>query len=512
MMKTIVIQLFGFSFVILFAGVTHLADAANQPPEPAERIFKAGAAASNITPHLGEPVSGAGSTLPTTNVHDELHARALVLDNGETKLAFVICDSVNIPQRIYDRAREFIAKETDIPPGNVLMAATHTHSGTAAGSPGYSDFLARRIADSVRRGIANLQPAKIGWGGVDEPSEVFNRRWHLMESRFRKNPFGGIDTVRMNPSRASRGIEALVKPAGPVDPEISFLSVQSLEGKPIALLANYSLHYAGGVALGEISADYFGVFSNRIGELLGAEPGSPPFVGILSNGTSGDVNNINFREKHQQLAPYEKINRVAEKIAQRVAAAHREIEFRTWVPLDVASRELSLKIRKPDKKMLDHSAKIMARAKDAPGYTAAFGMSGAKRLSSQDVKAALGQRKMPSAYHPEERKYAARVQALAKGADEASAFLQVFRIGDLGIAAIPFEVFAETGLQIKEESPFQDTFTIGLANGANGYLPTPAQHKLGGYETWMGTSRVQLDASDRITETILSLMSQLRSK
>jgi hypothetical protein len=88
--------------------------------------------------------------------------------------------------------------------------------------------------------------------------------------------------------------------------------------------------------------------------------------------------------------------------------------------------------------------------------------------------------------------------------------MQGFRIGELGVAAIPFEVFTEIGLEIKARSPFKDTFTIELANGSNGYLPTPAQHELGGYETWLGTNRVEREASVKITAKILELLGKLR--
>jgi hypothetical protein len=90
--------------------------------------------------------------------------------------------------------------------------------------------------------------------------------------------------------------------------------------------------------------------------------------------------------------------------------------------------------------------------------------------------------------------------------------LQAVRIGDLGIAAIPFETFAETGLELKDRSPFDHTFTIELANGSFGYLPTPDQHRLGGYETWLGTNNVELKASTKIVSTVLDLLRTLRRK
>ncbi|MEZ5941997.1 MAG: hypothetical protein R3C18_11435 [Planctomycetaceae bacterium] len=473
-----------FSMLILFAAAPGLCSA-----KEGDRVFRAGAATSNITPPLGELVVGGWAPFPATSIHDELHVRCLVLDDGEHQIGFAICDNVGIPREVFDLARKYIDDETDLPGANVLMSATHTHSATTARGPSktaaeenltwYQQFVARRIADGIRRALVNLEPARIGWGGVDEPDEVFNRRWHVTDPDMLKNPFGGVDTVRMNPPR---GNAALVKPAGPIDPEVSFISVQATDGRQIALLANYSLHYVGGVGKGEVSADYFAIFSNRVGELLEGAKDNPQFVGMMTNGTSGDINNINFRDKSpKRYAPYEKMTEVAEHVAQKVAAAHKSIEFHDWVPVDMAHCELTLQVRKPDAQLSSYLEQVRAR--------------------SDDQK-----------YHTHEKIYADRIKRLVEGPDDVTILLQSARIGNLGIGAIPFEVFVEIGLGIKEKSPFDDAFTIELANGSYGYLPTPEQHKLGGYETWMGTNNVQLDASEKIADRILLLMQQLKER
>jgi len=85
-------------------------------------------------------------------------------------------------------------------------------------------------------------------------------------------------------------------------------------------------------------------------------------------------------------------------------------------------------------------------------------------------------------------------------------------LGDLAIAAIPCEVFVEIGLEIKKKSPFGQTFTVSLANGYNGYLPTPQHHQWGGYETWRArSSYLEVDASNKITDTVLDLLDELKS-
>ncbi|MFV0443644.1 MAG: hypothetical protein ACK5Q5_08735 [Planctomycetaceae bacterium] len=449
--------------------------------------LRAGAAASNITPPLGELIVGNWKPMPATNIHDELHARCLVLNDGETSLVIVLCDNVGIPREVFDKAKEYIAAECQIPSSNVLCAATHTHSATTARGENkvvpvddfssYQSFLSRRIADGVRRAVTNLEPAAIAFGAVDEPSEIFNRRWYVTDPNLLQNPFGGVDKVRMNPPA---GNAALVRPAGPIDPQISFISVQSIEGRPISLLANYSLHYVGGVKGAEVSADYFGCFANTIAELLNADKQSPPFVGILSNGTSGDCNNINFAKPAPRKPPYEKMQRVADLVAQRVYETHSSLQFHKEVSLAAATAELTLAVRKPTPDMLARFDEL-----ETAGWPA------------------------EKAKHHEET-YATRIRRLAESPDTVTIPLQTFRIGDIGIAAIPFETFAETGLEIKEKGPIKHTFTIELANGSYGYLPTPPQHELGGYETWLGTNNVEKEASVKIVDTLMKLFEQVK--
>ncbi len=473
--------------LVLVGGKLSAAEKPQEEKEQPARQFLAGAAASNITPPLGQPIVGGWSPKPATHVHDELYAKCLVLDDGQTRLAIVICDNVGIPREVYDAAKQIVHEHTGIPVEQMLMAADHTHSATSARGPNkmktettlsdYQSFVVSRIADGVRRAVNNLEPARIGWGRAEEPTQVFNRRWHLKPGTPIPNPFGGEDQVRMNPGQNNPN---LLKPAGPTDPEICFLSVQSADGRPIALLANYSLHYVGGVRSGEISADYFGMFADRIQQLLGADRLEPSFVAMMSNGTSGDVNNIAFGHKTERLPPYAKMRQVADLVAQKVFDAHQKIEFHDWVPLAARQRELTLAVRKPTQEQIDYARKILAKPEDAKPY------------------------------HVREENYAHRVLSLAESPDEISAILQAFRIGDVGIATIPFEVLVEIGLELKEKGPLERTFTISLANGSYGYLPTPRQHAFGGYETWLGTCSVEVEAAPKIVEALLSMFDELK--
>lgn len=454
-----------------------------------EARFHAGAATSNITPPLGGDIVGGWAPFPATFIHDELHARCLVLDDGATRIAIVVVDSLGVPRHVLDEAKRQAEQHTGIPAHRILISATHTHSATSAlgdrWSPAaydqrpaldaYQRFLATRIADGIRRAVVNLQPAVIGWGRGALPDEVFNRRWFMAPGPHLQNPFGGTDRVQMNPRVGSPD---LIEPDGPTDPDVAVLAVRSRTGAPIAVLANYSLHYVGGVPQGHVSADYFGVFARQLARLLGEDRGDSRFVAMLANGTSGDINNVDVRGGQPALPPYERMERVASRVAAEVWKVLPHLTWHEHVPLGMAQRTITLRRRPVTPELQAWASEALARPEDAPR-------------------------------HPRERIYAERVQGSVGAPPTLDVLLQAVRIGDLGIATFPFEVFAEIGLEIKAKSPLRQTFTISLANGSEGYLPTARQHAFGGYETWLGTNRVEIDAARTMTDALLEMLGVL---
>lgn len=448
--------------------------------------LRAGAATSNITPELGGPIVGGFVAFPATHIHDELHARCLVLDDGSTKLALVVCDLLGIDRLVSDEARAVIEKEVGIPPAHVLISATHTHSATSAlgsdprvfrDSPdGYQRFVARRIADGVKRAANLLRPAQIAWGSADAPEHVFNRRWYLKPGTMPPNPFGGTDKVKMNPPAGSAD---LVEPAGPTDPAVAFLAVREPSGSPIAVHSTYSLHYVGGVGSGHVSADYYGMYCDALGRLLPADPKSPAFVALMANGTSGDINNINFRQPRGRQQPYEQMRHVAEDVARKVHAAVTAARYHDQVTLGARYRELAVGTRRPTAEQLAWAKQTVAERPRVPGKA--------------DLPAIYAERTLRMAQHPEKLKMP----------------LQALRVGDVAVASMPCEVFCEIGLEFKKRSPLQPAWLVSLAHGYYGYLPPPRQHELGGYETWLGTNRLEVTASDQMLAALLEMTGEL---
>jgi hypothetical protein len=260
----------------------------------------------------------------------------------------------------------------------------------------------------------------------------------------------------------------VISPSGPVDPGLSVLAIHTAAGRPLGVLANYSMHYFGAAP---VSADYYGRFADRLAESIAAERGSRPALVMMSQGTSGDQQWMDYSRPRDPIT----IDAYATAVAERALVAYRAIAFRPWVPLAVAETRLELRRRVPDQNRLDWARPILA----------AMGDRVPRNQQEVYAREALSLHEEP-------------VRELK---------LQAIRIGDLGIAAIPDEVFALTGLRLKAQSPLQPTFVIELANGSEGYIPPPAQHALGGYTTWPArTAALEVDAEPKIVMSVLSLL------
>ncbi len=468
------IEIAMFTAVCLLAGGVGAASAGGVKEG---RMFRAGAFAIDVTPRKLPVIVNGGMTERTADkVVDPLHARCLVLDDGRTQVAVAVVDNCLIPRALLDAAKAAASERTGIPVERMCISATHCHSAPSVcpvlGSgveEGYADYLASRIAEGVAEAHTRLRPARVGWGVDRDPENVFCRRYLMKPGTARTSPFTGHtdDRCQMNPGYQNPNA---VERTGPADDAVSVLSIQTRKGRPLALLANYSTHYAGAPPL---SADYFGVFARRIAEKIDAPDG---FVAMMSNGTSGDANCCDFNRPRREFDRFT----VGEDTAEAALRAYRRIEYHDWVPLVMKERRLTLGVRMPTAdEVAEAKAYIDAHCKD----------------------------RKPKAI-PEV--YAWETVHLSRLPPTRELRLQVLRIGDLGIAAIPCEVYGSTGLRLKKQSPLAPTFVVSLANGCEGYIPPPDQHARGGYTTWRARSScLEVQAEPKIVACLLEMLGEV---
>ena len=454
--------------------------------QPGLAEFRAGAVAVDVTPQEF-PVFVVGGMLSrtATEVHSPLFAKAIVLDDSKTRLAIVVVDTCAMPRSLLDEVKTLAAKSTGIATENMLISATHTHSAPAVigglgtdCDPNYPPFLKGRLVEAIEKATKNLEPARVGAAVGNAAPYTAVRRWIRRPDRVKDDPFGN-PTVRANMHPGYQSPDA-TGPAGPTDPDLSVISFQSKGGRPLALLANFSMHYYGAPS---ISADYFGLFSDRMKERIAPGEGTadqPPFVGIMSHGPSGDI----WLRDYLQPAPKKPLHDISSYTDALVNIAHeayKTIQYRDDVTLAMAQTDLPLKFRLPDKQRLEWAHGIV------------------------DALEGRAPKNITEVY--------AREAIFLHEQQGTSLILQALRIGDIGITAIPNEVYALTSLKLKAYSPLRPTVNIELANGSEGYLPPPEQHPLGGYNTWPARSAsLEVNAEPKIVETVVRMFEKISGK
>jgi len=452
--------------------------------------LKVGTACVNVSPTVFPIQLRSGKS---SFVHDPLHVRAVAFENGKGRAVICLIDAIGIGREMSDIAKSKAAKRTGWKTEEMLICATHTHSAPKGGTgmPGreaYEKLKHDKLEEAIVLAIERLQLAKIGFSSEKEPSEVRNRRWFLQPGTMPPNPLGKKDQVKTNANR-----NHLVSPAGPVDPELCIIDVRNSRNKPLALIANYALHYVGGVPkkiddkgreVGMASADYFGEFSRIMPYRIGGTNPPTDFVAMMTNGASGDINNLVFTGTRAPRSPFEQIRIVASKTADAAWRAVKKIETYEAKPvIATRQREVNLPYREPNEREIKLAEDLLQRTRKERDS-----------INSRTTSVATRVIEYANPEHP-------RTEPV---------LIQAFRIGDQAIVSMPFEVLVEIGLEIKKKSPFKRTFLISMANGGYGYLPPPNQHKLGGYETWLGTSRFQPQSSDILIKNLLEMLDELR--
>jgi len=427
--------------------------------------WQVGTYETDITPRLGTHLIGGFGPRVAVDIKDPLHSKAIVVDNGETRVALVTVDLCMIQREYLDLAKSRLQERTGIPPENVLISATHTHTGPAATSilavdidRPYAEMVADRAADAVECAAQRLRPCRMV-RGTCEVDQVFNRRWWLKDG-----------TVKMNPGYQN---DQMVRPAGPVDRELGLLGFRSPEGDPLAMYINYSLHYVGSAPGNHVSADYFARVDQNLRRALGVP------LAILANGTTGDVNNCDFSGPAPQHDIVDgQAVKVAGIVASAAARAYHEAQTVEDVTLGGAIEEVTVNRRRLDPEQL-----------------------------AQDEKAIANMDRMRPTY---DEVYAFERLELAKEPLQQKTWVQALRIGDVALVGLPGEIFVEFGLEIKDKTPIKPTFCTSLANDWVGYVPTPKAMEEGSYETQTArSSKLTAEAGPDMVRAALELLGTL---
>ena len=452
-------------FLLITCLTLHAQSTSSTEAQPSEGL-RAGAATSNITPPVGSIMGNSYGITIAEGVHDSLYAKALILDQGGTKVVMIAVDLISLPHALVAQTRELITQRMGIPGTNIMMMATHVHAGPqmnpmfweAVGdvpqqkSEAYASHLPTLIAESVQRAEARLQPARVSVGTTQQNAVNFNRRFLMKDGSFTMNP------GKLNPNS--------VRPAGPVDPELSVLYVESLDAQPVATLVNFALHVAV-VGGSHFSADFPATLSDLLANVYGKD-----MVTLFTNGTSGNINHIDVTQPNQ-LSGHKESARIGTILAAdvlEVLSSLHPIEIDT---LRVRAETVELPVPAVPSDEVKWAQQVIARYGKSPSPPFDEVVRAWRILDLVEPEGGVQARHASTTTVP-----------LTRGGGALQSEVQVITLGnELALVGFPGDAFVELGLVIKLHSPFP--FTVvneQSANGSISYVPNRKAFSEGGYE------------------------------
>jgi neutral ceramidase len=444
-----------------------------------ETSLQVGAAELDVTPPVGYRMAGYFNERISTAIHDPLHAKAIVMQQGRVMFAFVFTDMVGVSLDTTSKARELASKQTGIPVPNIVICATHSHTGPLYDGPlrdyfhaaaiaklgtdphekvDYPAFLVEQWVRVIAAAKAHLRPAELEAGIAQQEGLSFNRRYWMKNGK-----------VVFNPGRLNTNI---VEPAGPIDPDVGILLARRSDAKePFAGMTVFAVHSdtVGGTLF---SADYEYYLEQTLRGAFG-----PDFISAFGLGTCGDINHINVKEA-DTLKGFARAEHIGNTLGQTVIEASKHLDPITHPALDTASTTIRVPL------------------KDVTPEQVAGARATLDRLSDTNIA------------------FLAKVEAvgfmdLARMGPSWPMEVQVFRLdADTAMVCLPCEIFVELGLEIKRDSPFKKTFVVEICNDRPSYVPTMKAFGEGSYE--VTNARVKPGAGEMLVNAAVSLLKELK--
>jgi len=436
--------------------------------------FTAGAAARDITPRKSLFLMGYPNVpRMSTGAHDPLLASALYLSDGKTSLLLIGLDILYISQRSTALCRDAINKATGIPAGNILISATHTHSGPVTGEllawhddptvpppdPEYMEQFHNAIIGAGIAAHSSARPARLAVTSASAEGVGRNR----LDSK------------------------------GPFDPEVGLLAIKSeCDNRLYALDVVYGMHPTVMHEDSKLVSSDFPHFTRQ--QLMEKFPG---LTVVYHSAPCGNLS-PRYDIKAQTFSEAERLGRRLGESVVKSLQSLKGSDFRSDISLAVSHRNVEL-VPNTFPSVAEAEVKLRA-ARDSFEQLKREGASHGPVRTAECV-----------VFGAEHALALARAQAAGEVArrqkEYGSAEVQVLRIGDLFLAGLPGEQFVEYALEVKRRAP-RRAFVISLANGElQGYIVTPEAAAAGGYEAAWALFRPESGA--RMANAALEMMEKM---
>ena len=428
--------------------------------------YRAGCAQSAITPPLGVSLAGYFHDRRALRVRDDLYARAVVIESHGTTVVLISLDLAHVTSELTGAAKDRIGRDLGIPAENIMICATHTHAGPevsqgepVAPLPEYVGELPGRIAQTVAAAADRMFPAVLRPGRAEVDGYSFNR---LQRRTDGTELFG------------SPKAEGVIGSAGHIDPELQTIAIADDEGAMRCMIVNFALHpdVIGGGKADFISADWPGEMAKAVSSVYGRD-----VVTLFLQATSGDINHVSHSPTSLPTSGERKAVSLGRGIAGAAVYAAEKAE--PTVDDDLISRVEVLRIPYYTRDDAMYREMEALRRQESLSYFDSYLVDAFQRWEHDGEI-----REVP---------------------------IQVMRIGDVGLVALPAEIFSGIGLEIKRFSPFKSTLIAELANDrVSVYIPTLEQAERGAYGARPIISRrLCADAGKRVSDASIRMLHEI---
>lgn len=476
-------------FAWLFVGIASLLSLA---PVAAAEPLRVGVAEADITPPPGFPMAGYYHERLATGQRDPLKAKAIVFRSDRSVAAWVVCDLTGVARDLCVAVRREAAEKTGIPPQQIVVSATHSHTAPdysrdlydylsdkapPPDRPAYAAKLIQGAVDAIVKANAAAQPSSLEYGTAQQATPVsFNRRFVMKDGSVRTwQRLDGPDVLRA---------------AGPIDAEIGLLLVRSLESRaPRGLVSSFALHLdtVGGL---QWSGDYPYFIEQALRRQLGE-----PLVSLFGTGTCGDINHADPLGTERL-----KTDVIGNSLAATIAPAIPDLKPVAAPTLQVRTAVVQVPLQDVTAERLERACQLIPVAK-AGQKVEFFDLVSAYKAVVLDHLRNRPSRVVSTDYI----NWGLSHTWAGVGATLPVEVTTVTLGSDVALVFLPGEVFVDLGLAIKRASPYRATLVIELSNCVETiYIPTRAAYAGGSYE--VTNSNLQPGAGEMLVETALRLL------
>ena len=428
-----------------------------------EGYLRVGVAKAVITPPI-PCLRWEGKEL--TGVYRDLYARVVVLSREDTQVALVLCDLLGLLVGLVGKIRQKLEEKFGFPAENVQLACTHAHStpdtiGLGYENQDYLESMVDTIVDAIGEAAANNQPARMGWGRVPIRGLACSRRIKMTNGKVYTTRYGVPSTWRVDPE--------LIADKGHIDPDLTVVRIESLDGEVLAAISNFACHNSVAYMSPNISGDYAGEAMAILEDVYGDQS-----VVLCTNGAAGDVDPTEempiWGPRQDFMALH--LGRI---FAAQVMEALERVEVGDKAVVGASRELLDLEVRSDWVRLIEQEQDRM-RVEMAKGW----------QLSSE-----MARTLRDKVIHTE-------VHAL--------------RLDGLILVGMPGEIFTDIALELKSKVPNRAVAVVELANGSVGYVPTLEAISQGGYEIgqhlWNrakpGAAGMMLEAAEKLVDRLMA--------